>query len=350
MPWSAFVAVRKTVTDANMAPLDPTSVESVALIYSRFEFNKYPNLNYTPGAFTFELEGGVQTYVAPRPQLVLVSSAGVERFARHNGDETRRAMDVPIVQLNPGGVLNHKYAGENAVRYAGLTYTIVRPTGMVEAEEGAEDKGVEGGVHVEIAQGDAITGRITRSDLAKVILAAAGTTYATDVTFEVRRKEGPRDLEALQGPTNIATTLQRTVPDRQRTNKGLPVLPAETPVPEQLTQARVEEILSDPRVAASVRRNAGGRVRDEAKGRDLTGEERIATNATEARVKGGAAAVSEYGLVMPGNKRVDPVVPTTTAAENKVSAQAWIKTWREGGAATTKRPASFLDLVTSSFK
>ena len=70
-----------------------------------------------------------------------------------------------------------------------------------------------------------------------------------------------------------------------------------------------------------------------------------ATAATAA-----SAALSEYGLVMPGNKRVDPVVPTTTAAENKVSAQAWIKTWREGGAATTKRPASFLDLVTSSFK
>ena len=47
-------------------------------------------------------------------------------------------------------------------------------------------------------------------------------------------------------------------------------------------------------------------------------------------VSGGAK--SEYGLVMPGNKRVDPVVPTTTAAENKASAQAWIQNWRTSGA------------------
>ena len=47
-------------------------------------------------------------------------------------------------------------------------------------------------------------------------------------------------------------------------------------------------------------------------------------------VSGGAK--SEYGLVMPGNKRVDPVVATTTAAENKASAQAWIQNWRTSGA------------------
>lgn len=34
----------------------------------------------------------------------------------HGNDEKMRALDVPIVQLNPGGILNYKYKGENAFR------------------------------------------------------------------------------------------------------------------------------------------------------------------------------------------------------------------------------------------
>lgn len=71
---------------------------------------------YQPGPFQLELEGGVQAYRQPRPQVVMLSSAGVERNVRHGANEMLRAMDVPIVQLNPGGVLNHKYVGENAYR------------------------------------------------------------------------------------------------------------------------------------------------------------------------------------------------------------------------------------------
>ena len=40
-----------------------------------------------------------------------------------------RKRDIPIVQLNPGGTLNHKYAGETAVRGSGLPYSVIRSTG-----------------------------------------------------------------------------------------------------------------------------------------------------------------------------------------------------------------------------
>lgn len=40
-----------------------------------------------------------------------------------------RKKDIPIVQLNPGGTLNHKYAGETAVRGSGLPYSVIRSTG-----------------------------------------------------------------------------------------------------------------------------------------------------------------------------------------------------------------------------
>jgi hypothetical protein len=40
-----------------------------------------------------------------------------------------RKKEIPIVQLNPGGVLNWKYEGECAARAAGFPYTVVRCTG-----------------------------------------------------------------------------------------------------------------------------------------------------------------------------------------------------------------------------
>lgn len=40
-----------------------------------------------------------------------------------------RKRDIPIVQLNPGGVLNWKYEGECAARAAGFPYAVVRCTG-----------------------------------------------------------------------------------------------------------------------------------------------------------------------------------------------------------------------------
>ena len=43
----------------------------------------------------------------------------------------RSNADIPIVQLNPGGVLNHKYAGEQAVRANGVPYSVVKPVGAV---------------------------------------------------------------------------------------------------------------------------------------------------------------------------------------------------------------------------
>ena len=44
-------------------------------------------------------------------------------------DAAARKADIPIVQLNPGGVLNWKYEGECAARAAGFAYTVVRCTG-----------------------------------------------------------------------------------------------------------------------------------------------------------------------------------------------------------------------------
>jgi uncharacterized protein YbjT (DUF2867 family) len=75
--------------------------------------------------------GGIQAFREPRPAVVFVTSAGVERNAVIGDDEAARKKDIPIVQLNPGGVLNHKYTGEWALRGANIPYAIVRSTGVV---------------------------------------------------------------------------------------------------------------------------------------------------------------------------------------------------------------------------
>jgi len=62
--------------------------------------------------------------------VVFVTSAGIERNALIGDDEVARKKDIPIVQLNPGGTLNHKYAGEWALRSAGLPYSVIRSTGL----------------------------------------------------------------------------------------------------------------------------------------------------------------------------------------------------------------------------
>jgi hypothetical protein len=55
--------------------------------------------------------------------------AGVERNARVGDSAEKRKAEIPIVQLNPGGVLNHKYAAEIAARGSGVAYTVIRCTG-----------------------------------------------------------------------------------------------------------------------------------------------------------------------------------------------------------------------------
>jgi hypothetical protein len=61
-----------------------------------------------------------------RPQ---VSSAGVERNAKIGDNFERRMKDIPIVRLNPGGTLNHKYTAELAVRASGYPYAVLRTCG-----------------------------------------------------------------------------------------------------------------------------------------------------------------------------------------------------------------------------
>lgn len=81
--------------------------------------------------FVIQFEKGIYGYKDEQPAVVLVSSAAVERNALVGDDQEARKKDIPIVQLNPGGILNYKYKGEMALRNSGLPYCVVRPVGKL---------------------------------------------------------------------------------------------------------------------------------------------------------------------------------------------------------------------------
>lgn len=110
---------------------------------------------------------------------VCCSSAGVTRPTWTDATKERYsgASDIPIVRLNPLGILDVKRKAENELR-ACKQYTIVRPTGL-------NDDWPRG--RVVFSQGDLAVGRISRADVAATLASVAVDVKADAVsgkTFE----------------------------------------------------------------------------------------------------------------------------------------------------------------------
>ena len=315
--WHAFVGVTRQMEDPATPPLDPTTVRSLGLVLSRFEFNGLPNYDFTPGDFKLEIES-IGGFRATRPALVLLSSAGVERNARIGDDVEARKKDIPIVQLNPGGVLNHKYKGEAAIRFAagGLPYCIVRPTGL--------DAGADTSATLELGQGDAFAGKVSRAEVAAVTAAVLASPAAAGTSFELRRSEAAVDAGKTSSAADLSRALLRLVPDAGRTGAGLRPLPAPVEPPAPATPARREEILSRPDVQASVAAGRGARTRTEA-------EVAADASVTPSNVNDAALWIANWRAAR-AKEAPAKAAPAPAAAaggdENAVQAQAWIDAWR----------------------
>ena len=112
------------------------------------------------------------------PKVVMLSSAGV---TRPSWDEKKKEMfpgsaDIPIVRLNPFGILGIKKESEEKLRQSGVDYCIVRPAGL-------NDNWPAGSRPV-FTQGDVAVGRINRKDVAKILVDVLSTPEATGKTFE----------------------------------------------------------------------------------------------------------------------------------------------------------------------
>ena len=230
LPWHSFVPVKRARAVPGGAPLNPSCIRQFGLVYSRFSFNGFANPNYEPGPFQIEFKKGIEAYVDSKPQIVLISSAGVERNAIVGDDQEARKKDIPIVQLNPGGVLNYKYDGENAVRASGLPYAVVRPTGM------SDDAGASGPALLEMSQGDKISGKISREEVAMVVSSALSMSAATSKTFEVRRSEAGDAQGKSPSFSDILQLYLVIEKDDNRTRRGIPPFPSPAPPPPPVTE------------------------------------------------------------------------------------------------------------------
>lgn len=108
--------------------------------------------------------------------FVLVSSMGVT----HPDHPLNQTLD---------GILQWKLKGEEAVRASGVRYTIVRPGGLTNDPPGQ--------AALRVMQGDprGASGRISRADLARVLVNALGRPEAYGKTFEIVAEPGAMDVD-----------------------------------------------------------------------------------------------------------------------------------------------------------
>ncbi len=128
-------------------------------------------------------------YEGVRNLVLAARNASVRRFVLVSSI----AVTHPEHPLNNfGRVLDWKLKGEDVLRTSGLNYTIIRPGGLT------DDSG--GMTGFKIGQGDTISGgRISRSDVAAICLAALDEIASYHTTFEVVAEEGdvPENLRDL---------------------------------------------------------------------------------------------------------------------------------------------------------
>jgi nucleoside-diphosphate-sugar epimerase len=121
------------------------------------------------------------------PRLVVISSGAITR---------PKSLGFKITNLF-GNIMEYKLKGENSLKesYAedgkGLSYVIIRPGGLL-------DGNIKGPSGLSLNQGDAISGEISRADVAECAVAAALSTKLPregGVTFEIYNTDGSGPLE-----------------------------------------------------------------------------------------------------------------------------------------------------------
>jgi uncharacterized protein YbjT (DUF2867 family) len=140
------------------------------------------------------------------PKVVMLSSAGVTRPAWADDKKARfpGSAEIPIVRLNPFGILGIKAESEEKLRQSDVPYCVVRPAGL-------NDDWPSGSRPV-FSQGDVAVGRVNRKDLAKILVDVLSTPEACGKTFEAIT------LAGYPPANSIAPALERL----KRDSAGLP--------------------------------------------------------------------------------------------------------------------------------
>jgi hypothetical protein len=179
IPFDTLTPVFRAKTMDFGERLDPSSIRSLQLMLSKFEYDKELNPRFEPGSFALQVESIKAYGGSTKPQFIMISSAGVTRPGRPgiNLEE-----EPPAVRMNEqlGGILTWKLRGEESVRESGIPYTILRPCALTEEP---------GGQALTFEQGDNIRGKVSREDIAALCLQVLEQPQACNLTFEVKEAE-----------------------------------------------------------------------------------------------------------------------------------------------------------------
>ncbi|XP_016444120.1 protein HIGH CHLOROPHYLL FLUORESCENCE PHENOTYPE 173, chloroplastic isoform X2 [Nicotiana tabacum] len=177
LPFSSLRPIFRARTVLDAPPFNPSQIMSLQLMFSKFESDGKLNPTFKEGPFELPVSC-IRAYLKDpiTPRFIHVSSAGVTRPERPGIDLSKQP---PAVRLNKelGFILTFKLKGEDEIRESGIPYTIVRPCALTEEPAGAD---------LIFDQGDNITGKISREEVARICVAALKSPYACDKTFEVK--------------------------------------------------------------------------------------------------------------------------------------------------------------------
>ncbi|XP_051128664.1 protein HIGH CHLOROPHYLL FLUORESCENCE PHENOTYPE 173, chloroplastic [Andrographis paniculata] len=177
LPFSSLSPVFRARTVPDAPPFNPSEIVSFQLMFSKFEYDGKLNPTFVEGPFQLPVST-VRAYLKEpiTPRFVHVGSAGVTRPDRPGLDLSKQP---PAVRMNKelGFILTYKLKGEDVLRESGVPYTIVRPCALTEEPAGAD---------LIFDQGDNITGKISREEIARICIAALDSPYARGKTFEVK--------------------------------------------------------------------------------------------------------------------------------------------------------------------
>jgi uncharacterized protein YbjT (DUF2867 family) len=190
IPFEALIPVFRAKTLKEASAFDSSQLYALQLMLSKFEYDGELNPKFQPGGFALQVETIKAYGGAPKPQFIMISSAGVTRPGRPgiNLEE-----EPPAVRMNDqlGGILTWKLRGEESVRQSGVPYTIIRPCALTEEP---------GGKTLVFEQGDNIRGKVSREDIAELCVQVLEQPKARNVTFEVKEGEDsnhPANWESL---------------------------------------------------------------------------------------------------------------------------------------------------------
>ncbi|VAH27038.1 unnamed protein product [Triticum turgidum subsp. durum] len=139
IPFSSLIPVFRARTATDAPPFDASNITALQLMFSKFEYDGKLNPTFAEGQFELPFSS-IKAYI---------SEPITPRFIH----------------------------GEDLIRESGVPYTIVRPCALTEEPAGAD---------LIFEQGDNITGKISREEVARLCVAALASPSAVGKTFEVK--------------------------------------------------------------------------------------------------------------------------------------------------------------------